>query len=169
MKSTRQGTAPQLVVFPCTDDVGRAQVAVAWFRLLADPVKARAVLATDLAAPRILADLPAVLKEKGLLLTSIHARQMTDDLIAAADRVVTMGGTFSRRLLGGAPPRRREHWLIPSAGAAGDRDLARDLCELIRSRVAMLVFSEGWGRANSSRESARVTRSHRANDFHAAF
>jgi hypothetical protein len=80
------------------------------------------------------------------------------------------------------PPttRRREHWTIfharakPSTktssnaektasrhGRAPQPDAladARTLRDLLRARVAMLVFSEGWGRPEMSREDARVTR-----------
>jgi len=75
------------------------------------------------------------------------------------------------------PPttRRREHWTIPrrkTAGASKARSVrarataetqdalleARALRDALRARVAMLVFSEGWGRPEISREDARVTR-----------
>lgn len=170
MSSVRDTTVPQLIVFAGSDDVGRAQIAVAWFGLLADPTKARAVFALPSArgTARILPDVLAALRESGLDLTAMRPREMTSDLVAAADLIVTMGGTFARRLMGGAAPFRREHWLVPSAGGAGDRDRARSLRDLIRSRVAMLVFSEGWGRADISRETARVTRTRRTSETFAA-
>jgi arsenate reductase len=170
MSSIRNTSVHQTIVFACSDDIGRAQIACAWFGLLADPRKARAVLALPSArgGPRILPDVLAALRESGLELTTIRARELTSHLVASADLIVTMGGTFARRLLGGAAPFRREHWLVPSAGDAGDRDRARSLRDLIRSRVAMLVFSEGWGRADLSRETARVTRTRRTSETFAA-
>lgn len=168
MAPVRSAAGPQLIVFPCTDDVGRAQIAVAWFGLLADPGKARAVLASARGTPRILPDVLAALRESGLDLAAMATRDLTSELLTAADLVVTMGGTFARHMLAGAAPSRREHWLVPSPGGTGDHDRVRFLRDLIRSRVAMLVFSEGWGRVDISRETARVIRSRRTSEVFAA-
>jgi arsenate reductase (thioredoxin) len=150
--------APQLVVFACTDDVGGSQIAAAWFSALSDPFRARAVLVGVHGIPRIPPDVVVALKEMGHDPKGVYARSLTPELLAAADLVVTMGDTFDRGILGTIPPVRREHWLIPDPVGTASLARARSLRDLIRSRVAMLVFTEGWGRADISRELASVTR-----------
>jgi protein-tyrosine-phosphatase len=150
--------SPQLVVFACTDDVGGSQIAASWFPVLSDPFKARAVLASVHGIPRIPPNVVVALNESGIDLKAVYARSLTSELLAAADLVVTMGDTFNRGVLATIPPVRREHWLIPDPVGTDSLARARSLRDLIRSRVAMLVFTEGWDRADISRELARVTR-----------
>jgi arsenate reductase (thioredoxin) len=159
--------SPELVVFVCTDDSGAAHIGTAWFQMLADPRKARTVLASPRGIARISPEIVTALQETGGNLQTVHARTMTVELLASADLVVTMGRSFHRGSLGAATPDRREHWLIPNLDGVTELDRARSLRDVIRSRVAMLVFTEGWGRADISREAARVTRPRRTGDFFA--
>ena len=83
MSSVPSATRPQLIVFPCSDDVGRAQVAVAWFGLLADPGKARAVLAgrTYVSGDDIRAVAHPVLRHRIICNFAAEAEGMTSDKI----------------------------------------------------------------------------------------
>jgi protein-tyrosine-phosphatase len=172
---------PRLVLFVGAPNSGPAAVATLWFGALATEGKATVVLAhADGAPPMVSAELMLALSEDGLDPRRLLPRPLTPGLVAAADLVVTMSsGTRSRMKL---PPttRRREHWTISDASAkpsakrsananktASSRARgprpdalagARSLRDLLRARVAMLVFSEGWGRPEMSREDARLTR-----------
>jgi len=161
----RDAGRPHLVIFACFDALGCGDVAAAWFALLADPHKARAVVTNSQGFLRIPAEMVVAAKEAGVPLAAIHVRRLSDDLIAAADLVVTMDETFHRVLLGATTPRRREHWVVGAEVSGDGIDRARALHDLIRSRVAMLVFSEGWGRADISREAARVTLPRRRTEY----
>jgi protein-tyrosine-phosphatase len=159
---------PELIVFASTDEIGCAQIAAAWFPTFADPSKARAVLASPHAALRIESRVAVAMREMGRDLKLVHTRVLSPELLAAADLVVTTGRTFERGFLRTDPPIRREHWVLPDPIDADGLDRARNLSDLIRSRVAMLVFMEGWGRTNISREVARVTRPHSTRDVFAS-
>lgn len=175
---------PRLVLFVGAPASSCAPVAALWFGALAAESKARIVLAYAAGTSASLSpELVEALTENGLDARRLIARTLTPELLAAADLVVTLSsGRPSRAKL---PPttRRREHWTIldrtappkarlttgaaakasaASASApASKRDAlgdARALRDTLRARVAMLVFSEGWGRPEISREDARVTR-----------
>ncbi|MES1157619.1 MAG: hypothetical protein ABUL67_00840 [Haliangium ochraceum] len=148
---------PEFVLFACSDDLGRGHVAAAWFAVLADSRRARAVVASPRGFLRIPPEVVEALEESGASLKSFQVRKPSPDLVNAADLVVTMGETFDRDFLGPIAPNRREHWMVPRPTAGPSVDRARSLRDLIRSRVAMLVFTEGWGRTDISKETARVT------------
>ncbi|MEP6652011.1 MAG: hypothetical protein ABJA82_01550 [Myxococcales bacterium] len=156
---------PETVLFASPDDVGCAQIATAWFFLLADPRKATAALGAPRLPVRLDPHLVAAMREVGGDLAAVQARLLTPALLARADLVITMGDSFDRLLLKSEPPLYREHWLIEvgvqvqqRAGYPHHQRRAHSLRDLIRSRVAMLVFTEGWARADIPRDEARVTR-----------
>ena len=164
---------PERVVFSSSDDLSYAQIATAWFTLLADPRKATALLGVPALPTRIDSDVLAAMLETGADLKAMRTRLITPEVLESADLVVTLGRTFERLLLGTHAPVYREHWLIDVASAYARHpqvpSRARSLRDLIRSRVAMLVFSEGWVRADISRENARVTRPRWHNEASPAF
>ncbi|MEO5769648.1 MAG: arsenate reductase ArsC [Polyangia bacterium] len=157
---------PETVLFASPDDIGCAQIATAWFSLLADPRKATATLAAPRLPVRLDRHVVAAMHEVGGDLAAVKARSLTPALLAGADLVITMGDSFDRLLLKSDPPLYREHWLVNvgvgvgdvGMGEVDDKSRARSLRDLIRSRVAMLVFTEGWVRAGIPRDEARVTR-----------
>ena len=171
---------PRLVVFVGAAASSLAPVAALWFGALATEGKATIVLAyADGALATLSPEMMLALAENGLDPRRLIARTLTPDLVAAADLVVTLSSGRQRLKLP-VTIRRREHWTMPdpttraravagrrsgkatSARArAPTRDAlaeARSLRDALRARVAMLVFSEGWGRPEISREDARVTR-----------
>lgn len=150
-------SGPELIVFACSDGTGAAHLAAAWFTQLANPVKARAVLAMAGAVAPISPDVVTVMREIGIDPKQQRPRGLTPELLAAADLVVTLGDSFDRRGLE-ARPLRREHWVIPNFRDGGGLEHARNLAEVTRSRVAMLAYMEGWGRADVPRETTRIRR-----------
>jgi len=176
-----EGHRRRLVVFVGPSSSGLAPAAALWFGALATEGKATVVLAYPDGAPAMLSpELMLALSEDGLEPRRLMARPLTPELVAAADLVVTMSSGGRSRMKLPPTTRRREHWTIShpaakpparaKASAAktasrrarvpkGDALVeARALRDLLRARVAMLVFSEGWGRPEISREDARVTR-----------
>jgi protein-tyrosine-phosphatase len=158
-------SAPRLVVFACGNDVGRAHLATMWFGMLADPAKARAVCASSSRLARAEPKIAAVLRKDELPPGGKRPLALTRELLLSASLVITIGDSSNRGELDlPGPTRRREHWLVPEIDGPEGLDRARDMRDLLRSRVAMLAFMEGWGRADISREAARVTRIRRPTD-----
>lgn len=163
----RLGSDRQTVVFT-SGDAGHAWMATALFAMLADSERARPVLAASMPSARILYEALAAVREAGCDASDVIVREPSASLFASADLVVTMGSTYRRELLVDTPHHRREHWLVPEVLGADTFERARLARDLIRSRVAMLVFMEGWGRLDLSREAARATRPRRTAEMQAA-
>jgi hypothetical protein len=53
------------VLFACVHNAGRSQMAAAWFNLLSDPTKARAISAGTEPGPRVHPEVVAVMREMG--------------------------------------------------------------------------------------------------------
>jgi protein-tyrosine-phosphatase len=136
--------------------------------MLADSERARPVLAAGMRHAQIGNDAIAAVREAGCAPSDVVMREASASLFASADLVVTMGSSYRRELLATTPPHRREHWLIPEVLGADTLERTRLARDLIRSRVAMLVFMEGWGRTDLSREAARATRPRRTEEMQAA-
>jgi len=145
------------IVFTSGADAADGWMATALFAMLADRERAQPVLAADVANTRLLSEAVAALRESECDASAVVVRKPSVALFATADLVVTIGTTYRRDLLAATPQHRREHWLIPGPLGADMSDRARVSRDLIRSRVAMLVCIEGWGRADLSRDTARVT------------
>lgn len=81
------------VLFACTHNAGRSQMAAAWFGRLADPTKAIAFSAGTSPGARVHPEVLAVMAEEGFDLTNAVPRLLTDDLATDASLLVTMGVT----------------------------------------------------------------------------
>ncbi len=130
----------QTVLFACVHNAGRSQMAAAFFNLLADPAKARAVSAGMRPAQHIHPEVIGAMNEVGLDLTSIKPRRLTEELAAGASLLVTMGCGESCPVI---PGLRREDWAL--ADPRG-QDIARvrQIRDQIRWEVARLIATEGW-------------------------
>jgi arsenate reductase len=179
---------PRLVLFVGTPASSYAPVAALWFAALAAESKATIVLGYAGDAPPLAPEMMAALSENGIDTRRVIPRALTPELLAAADLVVTLSSGRQSRVKLPLTTRRREHWTIPDPAAASAKARARagrkragtgnaqsartraeavkkdalldarSIRDALRARVAMLVFSEGWGRPEISREDARVTR-----------
>jgi protein-tyrosine-phosphatase len=157
-KKASSALDPRTVLFVGGGEAGDAWMAAALFSMVADPRRAQPILAAKVPSARVLSLAAEVLRESGCDTSGIVVREPTAALVRSADVVVTMGSSFRRKLLAATPHDRREHWLVPEAVGSSPVERVRYVCDLIRSRVAMLVLMEGWGRPDISREAARVTR-----------
>ena len=149
---------PQRIVF--VGPAPFAPMAALFFKALALPTRATVVFATRGAKPRTSAALATMMGEVGAINWHPLVRELDLNLIEAADLVVTIGHAGRPRgpRLPGTPWR-HEHWsLAPRSDEMPALVRARQLRDSLRARVAMLIFMEGWGRPEISREAERRAR-----------
>jgi arsenate reductase (thioredoxin) len=134
------------VLFACTHNAGRSQMAAAWFNELADPAKARAVSAGTAPGTRVHANVLAVMGEAGVDLSQATPRLLTDSVAREASLLVTMGCGETCPVI---PGLQRQDWPLDDPK---DRPLeeVRAIRDEVRARVATLVSGHGWGRGESA-------------------
>src|SRR2546425_2085584 len=79
------------VLFACTHNAGRSQMAAAFFNALADPMKARAISAGTEPAEAVHPEVVDAMREAGVDLTAAQPRRLTPALASQAALLVTMG------------------------------------------------------------------------------
>ena len=130
------------VIFACTHNAGRSQIAAAFFNTLADPSRARALSAGTQPAERLHPEVVEVMREVGIDLSAARPTRLTDEIAATAGLLVTMGCGESCPVL---PGLRRKAWSVPDPkGQPLER--VRAIREQIHTRVEQLVAAEGWQR-----------------------
>ena len=130
------------VLFACVHNAGRSQMAAAWFNLLADPGKARAVSAGTDPAPRVHPEVIEAMNEVGVALSNAKTTRLTDDLARQAQMLITMGCGDQCPTVPGI---RRGDWpLDDPRGQPIER--VREIRDEIRRRVERLLDDERWSR-----------------------
>jgi len=133
------------VLFACVHNAGRSQMAAAWFNILADPKKARAISAGTDPGPRVHPEVVAAMIEVGVDLAAERPRFLSDELAGTAMMLVTMGCGEACPAVAGL---RRADWpLEDPKGKPLER--VRQIRDDIRDRVAELVEREGWASPHS--------------------
>jgi arsenate reductase len=128
------------VLFACVHNAGRSQMAAAWFNLLADPEKARAISAGTDPGPRVHPEVVEVLHEVGVDLSNASTTRLTEDLARPVHMLITMGCGDQCPVVPGV---RRDDWpLEDPKGKPIER--VRQIRDEIRRRVETLVRNEGW-------------------------
>ncbi len=79
------------VLFACTHNAGRSQMAAALFNASSDPTKAQAISAGTNPADSVHPEVLEVMKEIGIDLSSARPQRLTEELAFTADLLVTMG------------------------------------------------------------------------------
>ena len=134
------------VLFACVHNAGRSQMAAAWFTLLADPAKARAMSAGTDPGPRVHPEVIVAMKEAGVDLSTAATAKLTPELARQAQMLITMGCGDQCPVV---PGTRRDDWpLEDPKGQPLER--VREIRDEVRRRVEALVRNEGWGRVTSS-------------------
>ena len=130
------------VLFACVHNAGRSQMAAAWFNLLADPARARAISAGTQPGPRVHPEVVDAMLEVGVDLSSTPTTQLTDDLARQAALLVTMGCGDECPVVPGAA---RDDWPLedPKGKPMGDVRAIRDA---IRDLVLDLMERHAWNR-----------------------
>jgi arsenate reductase len=130
------------VVFACARDSGRAQMAAAFFNLLADPARATAYAAGVEPAESVHPEVVAAMKEVGVDLSAARPQLLTAEMMRGAALVVTMGGGEDCPYVLGL---RMEDWPIGDPdGQSPER--VREMRDDVGLMVAHLVSIRRWVR-----------------------
>ena len=131
------------VLFACVHNAGRSQMAAAWFNLLADPERARAISAGTDPGPRVHPEVVAAMNEVGVDLSAAPTAKLTPALAQRAQMLITMGCGDQCPVV---PGLERDDWpLEDPKGKSVAR--VREIRDDIRQRVESLIEREGWRRS----------------------
>jgi arsenate reductase (thioredoxin) len=140
MKSSRR--VVNLVVFACTHNAGRSQMAAAFFNRIADPGRAVAVSAGTNPASRVHPEVVAVMREADIDLSDATPRLLTTQFAAGASHLITMGCGEACPYLPGVTSLA---WPIEDPkGRPVER--VREIRDEILNRVQDLAATNGWSR-----------------------
>jgi protein-tyrosine-phosphatase len=128
------------VLFLCVHNAGRSQMALGWFNHLAG---GRAVAWSGGSEPADQVNPAAVaaMAEVGIDIGAEHPKRWTDEIVGAADVVVTMGCGDTCPFF---PGTRYEDWELDDPAGMGV-DAVRPIRDEIGERVQMLLASLGIG------------------------
>lgn len=128
------------VLFACVHNAGRSQMAAAWFNLLSDPAKARAISAGTDPGPRVHPEVVAAMNEVGVDLSGAATSKLTTELAQRAQWLITMGCGDQCPVV---PGLKRDDWpLEDPKGQPVAR--VREIRDEIRRRVETLLDQQGW-------------------------
>ena len=128
------------VLFACVHNAGRSQMAAAWFNLLSDPARARAVSAGTDPGLRVHPEVVSAMKEVGVDLSNAATSELTAELAHGVQVLITMGCGDQCPVV---PGLRRDDWpLEDPKGQSLVR--VREIRDEIRRRVERLLEEEGW-------------------------
>ncbi len=132
------------VVFACVHNAGRSQIAAAYFRALADPMRARVVSAGTDPGPRVHPEVVTAMQEVGIDVTDARPTKLTAELVKGAQFLITMGCGDECPVVPGLV---REDWpLQDPKGQTLDR--VRAIRDEIRGRVVAWLAREGLARSS---------------------
>jgi arsenate reductase len=128
------------VIFACVHNAGRSQMAAAFFNLLADPARARALSAGTQPGARVHPEVVSVMAEVGIDLSAAAPRLLDDALARGATHLITMGcGEACPHV----PGLVRDDWPLPDPKGRPLDDVRR-IRDDVRARVAAFVAEHGW-------------------------
>jgi arsenate reductase (thioredoxin) len=122
------------VLFLCTHNAGRSQMALGYFSHLADD-NAVAWSGGSEPAGEINPAAVAAMAEVGIDITAEYPKPWTDEIVRAADVVVTMGCGDACPFY---PGKRYENWELPDPAGQG-LDAVRPIRDTIETRVRALL------------------------------
>jgi arsenate reductase (thioredoxin) len=131
------GTTPA-VLFLCTHNAGRSQMAMGFFKHLAGD-RASVYSGGSEPADELNPAAIAAMAEKGINIAAEQPKQWTADMLEAVDVVITMGCGDSCPIL---PGRRYEEWVLPDP-AGQPLDAIRTIRDEIERRVQTLLGQLG--------------------------
>jgi arsenate reductase len=131
---------PETVIFACVHNAGRSQMAAAFFNLLADPARARAVSAGTDPADRVHPVVVDVMNEAGIDLRASSPQRLTGALAGGARLMVTMGCGEACPYVPGLEV---DDWPLDDPKGRPVEDVRR-IRDEIRERVAALLAAREW-------------------------
>ena len=126
------------VLFLCTHNAGRSQMAMGFFKHLAGD-RAGVFSGGSEPAPEVNPAAIAAMAEKGIDIAAEQPKRWTMDMLEAVDVVITMGCGDSCPVL---PGRRYQEWIIPDP-AGQPLDALRPIRDQIEKRVRTLLSQLG--------------------------
>ena len=139
----------QRVLFACTHNAARSQIANAFFNQLADPVKAQSIAAGLEPAERVQDEVIEVMREVGIELAAVRPIELTGRMLTELDFLVTLGCAERCPTI---PLSRRQDWR-PGDPKGQSLDAVRAIRDVIRRLVVDLIEDKGWGRVDLVRPS----------------
>lgn len=136
--ATRAATKKPAVLFLCTHNAGRSQMAMGFFKHLAGD-KANVYSGGSEPADGVNPAAIAAMAESGVNIATETPKQWTLDMLEAVDVVITMGCGDSCPIL---PGLRYEEWVLPDP-AGQPLEAVRPIREEIRQRVERLLNQLG--------------------------
>ena len=128
------------VLFACVHNAGRSQIAAALFNACADPTKARAISAGTQPAPRVHPEVIAMMRARGIDLSSHTPQKLTPELAAGVNWLITMGCGDECPVV---PGTQRDDW--PIADPKGQSaTVVNAIADDIDTRVKHLVDRQHW-------------------------
>ena len=131
------------VLFACVHNAGRSQMAAAWFNLLSDPTRARAMSAGTDPGPRVHPEVVTAMKEAGVDLSRAATAKLTTELAQRAQMLITMGCGDQCPVVPGVE---RDDWPLEDPKSK-PLDHVRRIRDEIRDRVTQLLDTHGWRRS----------------------
>src|SRR3954469_8419189 len=128
------------VLFACVHNAGRSQMAAAWFNLLADQTKARAISAGTDPGPRVHPEVVTAMNEVGIELSGASTSKLTTELAQRAQMLITMGCGDQCPVVSGV---KRDDWPLEDPKGKPLDDVRR-IRDEIRRQVEVLLDDEGW-------------------------
>lgn len=132
-------------IFACVHNAGRSQMAAAWFNLLADPSKARAMSAGTDPGPRVHPEVVTAMNEVGIDLSGAPTSRLTPELAQRAQILITMGCGDQCPVVPGVT---RDDWRLEDPKGK-PIETVRMIRDDIRTRVQALLERQGWTRSSS--------------------
>lgn len=81
----------KLILFACTHNAGRSQIASAFFNAFADPAKAHSIAAGLEAMHRVHGEVVTAMREVGIDLSMVRPVELTGRMLTDLDFLVTLG------------------------------------------------------------------------------
>jgi arsenate reductase (thioredoxin) len=131
------------VLFACVHNAGRSQMAAAWFNLLSDPTRARAISAGTEPGPRVHPEVVTAMNEVGVDLSGAPTSKLTTELAERAQMLITMGCGDQCPVV---PDLQRDDWPLEDPKGK-PLDHVRRIRDEIRDRVTRLLDRHGWRRS----------------------
>jgi arsenate reductase len=130
------------VIFACTHNAGRSQMAAAFFNQLADPHQARAISAGTRPGDHVHPEVLQVMREVGIDLSMAKPQRLTGELAAGAGHLVTMGCGEECPFLPGV---KIQDWPLEDPKER-PIERVRDIRDDILRRVKEMLDDNGWAR-----------------------
>lgn len=139
VKKAEPSVAVKTILFACTQNAGRSQMAAAFFNAMSNSGLARAISAGTRPAERVHPEVVVAMQEAGLDLSRARPQLLTPALASQAKVLVTMGCGEECPLVPGV---RRVEWTISDPhGQTIER--VRAIRDEIRDSVWHLIATEG--------------------------